>query len=192
MSILIGFLPFLVFALANAWLGATTGLALGAAMSGWRLVSARRRGQSPKILEGGTCILFLALLAYTALAGRSMSIIGIRLAVDIGLFAIVLVSLLARRPFTLQYAREQVPSAYWQSPSFVRTNYLLSTVWLVAFLVMVLAEAALVLRPELPRKEGIAVVAAAMLGAFGFTAWYPRRAAGGRAGTSPSVSGASS
>jgi hypothetical protein len=35
--------------------------------------------------------------------------VGVRLRVDAGLLLIVLITLLVGKPFTLQYAREQVP-----------------------------------------------------------------------------------
>ena len=44
---------------------------------------------------------------FSALAKAHWSIVAVRLAVDIGLFLIVLVSLAVRRPFTIQYAREE-------------------------------------------------------------------------------------
>jgi hypothetical protein len=176
MGILLGFLPFVAFALTSALLGATKALFLGAATSAALIVRSRTRKQALKILEVGTFVLFLALASYSLLAGHALSIVGVRLCVDTGLFAIVLASLLARRPFTLQYAREQVPRELWESPTFVRTNYAISVGWLVAFFVIVAAEAALVFAPEIPEKIGIVVVVLALLGGVGFTAWYTKRA----------------
>jgi hypothetical protein len=47
---------------------------------------------------------------------------AVRLAVAAGLPAIVLASLAAGRPFTLQYARERVPKQYWHAPLFLTIN----------------------------------------------------------------------
>jgi hypothetical protein len=176
MGILLGFLPFVAFALTSAWLGATKALFLGAATSAALMIRSRMKKGTPKILEGGTFFLFLVLAVYSSLAGHALSIVGVRLCVDTGLFAIVLASLLARRPFTLQYAREQAPREVWDSPAFLRTNYVISGAWLIAFFVIVVAEAALVFAPDVPERVGIVVVVLALLGGAGFTAWYSKRA----------------
>ena len=45
---------------------------------------------------------------------------------------IVVGSIIVRRPFTLQYAREDAPEEYWHEPGFLRVNYQLSWVWALA------------------------------------------------------------
>jgi hypothetical protein len=176
MGILLGFLPFAVFALTSVLLGATKALFLGAATSAALMIRSRMRRETPKLLEGGSLLLFLALAIYSAVAGQTLSIVGVRLCVDTGLFAIVLVSLLARRPFTLQYARERVAREVWDKPAFVRTNWTISVGWLVAFLVIVVAEAGIVFVPAVPEKIGIAAVVLALLGAVCFTTWVTKQA----------------
>jgi len=123
MGILLGFLPFLAFAMLSVSQGAVVALTAGAVVSAGLIVRNRRSGGSLKILEAGTLILFLVLAIYATGAGQDVSIIALRLCVDIGLLAIVLVSMAIRRPFTLQYAKEQVPQEYWTSAGFIRTNY---------------------------------------------------------------------
>ncbi len=176
MGILLGFAPFIVFAATSALIGATAALLLGAAVSAALMVRSKSRDESPKLLEGGTFLLFLGLAAYSLVAREALSIVGVRLCVDAGLFAIVLASLVARRPFTLQYARERVPQALWNSPSFVRTNYVISFGWLVAFFVIVVAEAALVFAPSVPENVGVATVVLALAGGVGFTAYSTKQA----------------
>jgi hypothetical protein len=95
-----------------------------------------------------------------------------------GLFLIVLTSMALRRPFTLQYAREQVAPEFWDSPSFTRTNYVITAVWALAFLVMVIAELALLYVPSLPPRLGILMIVVALVGAVKFTGWYPDRMKG--------------
>jgi len=48
-------------------------------------------------------------------------------------------SLLAGCPFTLQYAKEQVPPAKWNSPLFIQINQILTLVWALAFTVATLS-----------------------------------------------------
>jgi NAD(P)-dependent dehydrogenase (short-subunit alcohol dehydrogenase family) len=170
MNILLGFLPFLIFAVLSILQGAAAlGLIAGAAVSAGLMIRALMQGGSPKILEAGTFILFAALALYVVLAGRELSVVAVRLCVDIGLLAIILISMAARRPFTLQYAREQVAEEHWTSERFIRTNYAITAGWAVAFLVMVIAESVMLSRPELPRRWGTIVIVAAILGGMWFT-----------------------
>jgi hypothetical protein len=51
-----------------------------------------------------------------------------------GLASFAIGSLIVRRPFTMAYARDTVDAKHWNSPLFVRTNYILTGVWASAFL----------------------------------------------------------
>jgi hypothetical protein len=121
----------------------------------------------------GTTLLFGTLAFYTLLAKAAWSIIGVRLTVDAGLLLIVLLSMAVRRPFTLQYAREQTSPEFWNSPEF--TRYIITAVWAVAFAVIVGVELALLYVPGMPRRAGIIAIVAALVGAVKFTGWYPDR-----------------
>jgi hypothetical protein len=176
MGILLAFAPFIVFAVLDRIVGPAGALAAGAAVSA--VLIARdlvRPGRSVKILEAGTFVLFAGLALYTVLSGANWSVIGVRLCVDAGLLAVVLVSMAARRPFTLQYAREQVAPQLWNRPEFIQTNYVITGVWALAFFVMVLAELALLYVPGLPPRAGVVAVILALVGAVKFTSWYPER-----------------
>jgi len=89
----------------------------------------RRRGEAVKILEVGSLALFGLLTAYTWLGAPTWTVATVRLAVDAGLLAIVLVSLAIGQPFTLQYARERVPEQFWALPVFFTTNVVITTIW---------------------------------------------------------------
>ena len=132
-----------------------------------------RRKEKIKILELGSLVLFAALVAYTLVLAPVWTIATVRLAVDAGLLAIVLVSLAIGRPFTLQYAREQVPEHLWTSPVFLRANRIVTAVWAVAFAVLVAADAAAEYAPAIPLWIDIAASVVALLAAIRFTAWYP-------------------
>jgi hypothetical protein len=175
MNILLGFLPFVAFAVLGGSVGVTVALVASAAVAAALVVRGRLAGASPKILEIGTLVLFVALALYTATAGGSPSLIGVKLCVDCGLLAIVLVSLAMGRPFTMQYAREQIPEKYWTSALFIRTNVVITSVWALAFAIISLAEAALVFVPAAPQPLGFVVMIAALVGAGYFTTWYPKR-----------------
>ena len=128
-----------------------------------------------KILGLGTFLLFGGLGSYALLTQAQWSIPGIRLSVDGGLLLVVLISIALRRPFTLQYAREQVPREFWTSPVFLRTNYAITAVWAASFAIMAAADAALLYRPDLPALWPIVATALAFVGAAYFTSWYPKR-----------------
>jgi hypothetical protein len=176
MGILLAFAPFIAFALVDRFAGPTEGLIAGALVSAALLVRDQfTSGRAPKILEVGTMLLFGGLALYAVLWKPAWSVIGVRLCVDIGLLLIVLISMVIGRPFTLQYAHEQVAPELWKRPQFIRTNYVISGIWALAFAVMVIAELALLYMPNLPRRVGIVAIIVALVCAVKFTSWYPER-----------------
>jgi hypothetical protein len=176
MGILLAFAPFIAFAVIDRLIGPTQGLIAGAATSvvlllrDWIALH-----KKPKILEIGTAILLGGLALYAVLGGRVWSIVGVRLRVDAGLLLIVLTTLIIGKPFTLQYAREQVPESLWNTPRFIRSNYVITGVWAGAFFILVLADLILIYRTDLPPKIGILATVLALVGAFKFTQWYPEK-----------------
>ena len=125
--------------------------------------------------------MFGALGCYALFANPARSLWGVRLVVDSGLLLIVLVSIAIRQPFTLQYARERVPEHVQTSDEFVRTNYVITAVWALAFAALVVADLVLITMPDVPARFGIILTVLALVGAFKFTAYYPeRRRAGAR------------
>lgn len=178
LGILLAFAPFLAFALIDRLSGPTEGLIAGAVVSAALLLRDLIQGRTAKVLEIGTAILFGGLALYALLGRPSWSVVGVRLVVDAGLLLIVLASLVMRRPFTLQYARERVAPELWGEPEFVRTNYVITAVWALAFAVMVVAELVLLYVPDVPPRAGIVAIVLALVGAVKFTGWYPERRAG--------------
>ena len=61
-----------------------------------------------------------------------------------------------------------------RSPEFLRTNYVISAVWALAFAVLVAADLVMIYLPDLHRF-GIIVTVIALVGAFKFTASYPEQ-----------------
>ena len=176
MSMLLAFAPFIAFAVVDRAVGAREGLIAGAVVSLALVARELARGRSAKVLEVGSALLFSGLAAYTLAANPAWSVVGVRLCVDLGLLVIVLVSLASRRPFTVQYARERVPREQWGSPVFVRTNYVITTVWALAFAALVAADVVMLYAPGVPHQAGVATTILTLVGAFKFTEWYPERA----------------
>ncbi|MFE3602467.1 hypothetical protein [Streptomyces sp. NPDC059142] len=96
---------------------------------------------------------------------------------NLALVVIAFGSMALRSPFTLPYAREQVPRAHWGSPVFLRTNYLITGVWGAAFLVAAVAGGYADLVQHDPDNiwTGWIVQIAAIVVALRFTRWYPAR-----------------
>jgi hypothetical protein len=175
MGILLAFAPFIVFAVLDRIGGSTGALAAGAVVSAALILRDLVRGRGMKLLEAGTFLLFAGLALYMGLSGEDWTVIGVRVCVDTGLLLIVLASMAAGRPFTLQYARDQVAPEFWDRPEFIRTNYVITGAWALAFAVMVGAELALLYVPGLPQRAGVLVIILALVGAVKFTGWYPER-----------------
>jgi hypothetical protein len=175
MGMLFGFLPFIGFAMVDRFAGSTMALLAAAGISSAIILRDLIIGKSPKILEIGALILFACYAAYALFADPVWSLWSLRLLVDLGMLAIVLVSIAIRQPFTIQYAREMVPPEFWHTSEFRKTNYVISAVWALAFLIMVAADALLLFVPEVPRQVGVVVTIAALAAAIKFTRWYPER-----------------
>jgi hypothetical protein len=146
-------------------------------------------GRSIKMLGAGSALVFAALGGYLALTAETWSSSAVKLAVDVGLLAIALVSLVIGRPFTIQYAREMVDAETAQLPGFMTANYVISWAWVLAFLLMILANALVIYVPALPLWSALAVAFAARNTAVYFTRWYPeyRKAKVAAPAVAPSV-----
>jgi hypothetical protein len=176
MGILLAFAPFIQFAVLDEFLGSTEGLLAGTIMSvGLLIRDWMSADREPKIFEIGTAIFFCSLTACALLLDPAWSIDGVRFRVDGGLLIMILVTLVIRQPFTLQYAREEIAPEFWESPELVRTNYVVTAVWALAFSAVVIAELILLYSPDVPRRVWILATVAALVGAIKFTSWYPER-----------------
>jgi hypothetical protein len=173
MTLLLGFLPFAVFAVVDRVVSTLLALTLAAVTAAGltlRDVAGKKR---LKLLDVGAAVVFGGLALYTFFTQRAWSVVGVRLCTDAGLLAIVLISLAIRQPFTLQYAKEQVPEQHWADPGFVRTNYRLSAVWAAAFALMVLADVGMLL--GLPVALGVVITLGALGGAFYVTSQVKKK-----------------
>jgi hypothetical protein len=80
--------------------------------------------------------------------------------------------MLVRYPFTTQYALEALLAEIVAMPNFMRVNYIITSAWTAAALLMMLANAAVLYLPGLPIWLGLAVTFAARNSAVFFTKWY--------------------
>ncbi|MEV6564987.1 hypothetical protein [Streptomyces kronopolitis] len=148
----------------------------------------REPGSSFKILEVADVVFFavMAVIGLFASAGTHRWLENYSGEIsNIALLAIALGSMAVRVPFTLQYAREQVPRERWDDPAFLRTNYYITGAWGAAFGVAAISGAIgdLVLHNSHNLWTGWVIQIAAIILALQFTQWYPEvvRARGRRA-----------
>jgi hypothetical protein len=97
----------------------------------------------------------------------------VKLTVDAGMFAISLLSIAFRFPFTLQYAVEAVAPETAKLPGFMKANYIITGAWTGALLAMMIANVLMIYVPGLPLWSGLAIAFAARNSAAYFTKWYP-------------------
>jgi uncharacterized membrane protein len=127
LGLVIAFLPWIILAvLGNRWLVLALALALVAA----GVTTARQLlSRSPKILDAVTFAFFLFVAVGVIGFGWMILATYMTLLVNVTLMAIAWGSLLVGMPFTIQYAREQVPQGLWRSPVFIRINQIITAVW---------------------------------------------------------------
>ena len=89
------------------------------------------------------------------------------------LAAIAWFSILIRKPFTLQYAREQVSPDKWQHPLFLKINYLLTVVWGLVFLMGMGLHVIKFYFPGLRGAVFEAITYIPSIFAIWFTGWFP-------------------
>jgi hypothetical protein len=198
-SPLTGLSPWIVLAVLEgpgmvAW---ASGIAL--ALSVLFLALDLARGRSMKLLSVLDVAFFAGLLALVLVVPMTQDFLEIWVS-EISNIALVLIavgSILVRSPFTLPYAREQVERQYWDSPVFLRVNYVITGAWAVAFLIAAIAGfyGDAVLRDNNNLWTGWVIQIAAIVVALQFSSWYPDVAkaraeqAAGQAVEVPSLSG---
>ena len=165
--------PYGAFALLMLLTSAPTSLFAAAALCTAVIAHDRFRGRSVKMLGVGSALLFAALGCYLYLTTSTWSGSAVKFAVDAGLLGIALASLAAGRPFTLQYAREMVDAETTRLPAFLTANYVITWAWVLAFLLMMLANALPIYLPGLPLWSSLAIVFAVRYTAVYFSRWYP-------------------
>ncbi len=192
---LVGLSPWILYSLVEGKnrLEISAALALGLALV---VLSVNWiRGSTPHLLDYFDVVYFGGLAIIVAFASASthtwLELWGGEVA-NGALLAVALGSIVIKRPFTMQYAREDMPKELWHEPRFLRVNYQLSWVWVVAFGI----EAAsglygdAVLRNSNNIWTGWIIQTLPLIVAAQFTIWYPNRLRSVREGsteTAPTV-----
>jgi hypothetical protein len=176
MNLVVGFAPFILFALLSRL---SADLALWVAFAAAFVVTIRDFVESPslRLLDVGCLVLFALLALWRGFLDPSLALSMVRFIAEAALFLLLGGSLLIRRPFSMDYARLDPREADWPPQLFRKVNYLVSGVWTVAFLAMAVADGAVALMPGLALYGSIAVSVIALAAAATFTLRYPALAA---------------
>lgn len=136
LKVIFGFLPWILY---FSLLGATAHqheIAILSAIAANLLFDFRELAKG-FILSWGTLIFFLVLLILEMVIPNSWIELHGNLIANIGLGAIVWLSILIKKPFTIQYAKEQVAKEFWETPAFYKINLIISIFWGISFLLSV-------------------------------------------------------
>ena len=176
MNLIVGFAPFILFALLSRL---SADLALWVAFAAAFVVTIRDFVESPslRLLDIGSLVLFGLLALVRGFLDPNLSLAAVRFIAELSLFLLLAIPLVLKRPFSVDYARLDPKEAGWPQSLFLKVNYLVSSVWVVAFAVMAIADGAVTFAPELPLYASIAVSVVALAAAVTFTLRYPTLAA---------------
>src|ERR1700729_670737 len=117
MNLIFGFVPFILFAILSRL---SADLALWIAFAAAFVVTIRDFVERPqlRLLDGVSFFLFGLLALWRGFWDPVPSLDALRIIVDVVLTAAILLSLILRRPFSLQYAGR----AGWNEADFLRVN----------------------------------------------------------------------
>jgi hypothetical protein len=174
LKILVGFLPWILFGIMAGPPLTRLEAALAVALAATLVLGVKQLRQG-FFLTWGSLLFFLASFILVAFLKNLWVAEHMDLLARGSLAVIAWGSIIAGRPFTLQYARESVPEAYWQTSAFIYTGYLISIVWGIIFLI---ALGASLFRPYLDQMTSwlypLLATGSMFLGMI-FTQWYVHR-----------------
>ena len=174
MTLFLILLPFASFALLMLMTSAEIALFASAAICLAVVGIDIARGRSVKMLGAGCVIIFSGIGAYVALVDPNLSHSTVKIATDVGVLTISLVSLILRKPFVLQYALEEVDAETAKLPGFMKATYIITWAWTGAFVLMIIGNVLTIYVPGLPLWSGLVIAFAARNSAAYFTTWYPQ------------------
>ncbi|SUD49290.1 Uncharacterised protein [Nocardia otitidiscaviarum] len=142
------FAPWIVYAVVPTqyWRWSAL-LATGIALAGIAHQRRAGRGWDALVLELGSAA-FFAGITVVAFADPGAGLHDYTPALANAVLAVIAgVSLALRAPFTLSIAKQSAPREFWEQPLFVRTGYVLTSVWTASFALGAVGLAALAHAP---------------------------------------------
>ena len=174
MTLVLGFSPFILFAVLSRL---SADLALWAAFAAAFVVTIRDFVESPslRLLDVGNLAVFGILALARGFVAPGLALVTVRAVAELALFLLLTVSLLRKRPFSLEYAHGTPEER--AGPLFLKVNMVISAVWAGAFAAMAAMDLVLSFVSTLPLWPAIAVSIVAFGTAITFTLRYPAYAA---------------
>ena len=182
MGLMITFLPWLIFWILLSYHKLFLAIVVALVASLAAVVMEKMAGRSMKILQTGTFAVFVVFGLAAVFVDRAWLGHWIRILSNTALTFIVLVSILIGKPFTIQYARESVPKELWDSPEFLRANYVITWAWFAAFVANTAASGLSYLIPSINVVVNYVIAICPFIAASMFTSWYTKR---GKRGSVP-------
>lgn len=172
MGILLGFVPFILFALLT---GVSVSLALWVSFAAAFAIGIRDflHDKTFRVLDAASLALFALLAIYAGFIHPAITVEAVRFAADTAMMLIAVGTMALRNPFTLEYARDHTPEQDWQKPRFVRLNYFLTLFWGLSFAVMAAADGLAAFTKIFPPSLDVAIVLATLTLAIVVTVRLP-------------------
>lgn len=176
MALLISFTPWFLF-----WIFAFyKKMALAAALFSFLSMLAiilinRRHGRKVKSLQIGTLVFFFLFALATLICGKKIITQNVDLLGNSAILIIVLITIVWKRPFTMDFICERTEEKFWKDPRFIRMNYVVSWFWFVVLLLnfaLVAARHFSFIQIDRPLSISIRIFNCIM--AMKFTQWYLR------------------
>ncbi|MDP1575107.1 MAG: carotenoid oxygenase family protein [Coxiellaceae bacterium] len=131
-KILLGFLPWIAYFLLSGPTQSAHLMSLSVAL-GITVLLDRKELKKGFILTWGGFLFFAGLLCIALFTDYAWPMQHASLLGNTALMLIVWISLILKKPFTLQYARETIEERFWGSPLFIQINNILTIVWGLSF-----------------------------------------------------------
>lgn len=171
-SILRGFLPWILYSVLYGSNPDQYMLAISAALAS-SVIFDWKELKAGFILTRGTFFYFLLLLVLTAVFHWQWLQDNTWLISNCMLAGITFTSALIGKPFTLQYAKQQVREELWENAFFLQINYILTNIWGVIFLLTALVN---YFHVEDPKINGLSYIILSNIGWFVgmyINKWFP-------------------
>lgn len=171
-TILKNFLPWILYfvLIGHTQEQLTTAIIVAAISS---IILERKELKKGFILSWGTCIFFIFMLITVVLFKNNWVAMHAWIFSNGTLALIAWVSILLRRPFTMQYAKEKISKDKWQHPLFIKINYILTTVWGICFCLSTALHVLKIYYPLMSVWVYETVAYAPIIFAIWFTTWFP-------------------
>jgi hypothetical protein len=171
-NILQGFVPLIVYGLLAGSSVASVIVALGAAVIVTVIIgfSDLRKGM---ILTWANLVLFCSLLIAVGIPGMTGLLPVMGMLIYAALASVTFGSILAKIPFTLQYAREMVDRMLWENPVFIRVNILMTGVWGGIFVINFILDYLAFAYPHSAGGITPPITYLVLIAGIIFTIWYP-------------------